>query len=891
MRHRVLSPLVFSLLTALMLAPAQAEARAPMTPLGADAFQPPEAVFKTLTRRRQHAQAMALARRTFAEATSRRRQKAWRKRFGKARKKTVRATLKQSKTAYRRLDFSQAVALSHTADRHFLTELPQVATFAKRKRRSRARRLPGARIRKAIARKLMKPVKRQLRKGNFRAAYEATARTVALFGADDPLTGGMVAAIRSRIFQNVDVYVAEKQWNQAYELLNLVAKTEPKRAAEVASRRELVTAHAELSSGAAAAAMNRASRVYEGTPTPSLKARSRSLFERAQKLATKRLIAAANDALRSAKYRHAVSLAAKADGLASIRLSGVRGTNGAALPGDVIRMAARTQLLTPARTALSQRQYEAAYVAVSAFFDVFPKDAQGVALRTSIRRTIYNESDRFMERGDFKRARRILNIVARYEPHRADEVRRRKKGIKVARAEALDRRAAALEASGDLLGAWALSRKAASLGFAPARQRARWMRDALTHRGTIGVSLTGYGKRANAYVAKLTKGIERISGAAMTTQRAAAPLSVSLDTPWPRCYDSAKVRHDRRSYSLFRQTPNPKWSRLDREIRDRRQKVERARTEAQSAKKLMDAALNKLTRCANAEGAAKGRVTRAAEVKADTQRTLDRVQKKLREISKRLKKAEIAQRRERPKAAVDVAALKAKLLKLEKRIRKLNKAIAQAERDLTAAKRVYQQERSRCRALRDAYDKRRNVQAEAGERLNRQRRQLTDLQRRFKGTPRFNKVVDKRSVSLPITRVRRTCRSVVAVTMKPRRGPSQTHQLERSLYTEDDTHRGHSEAGIAPDPLRFPSTDKALIHQADREMRPAALAMVERAIQERFSRRLKRANKAYQQGDSRRAATIWMAVWLAAPQRLPARAQRLLGDHLAQAYGLRGRLP
>jgi len=892
MRRSLVVSTVLSLAFAVAIPSLQAVAKPASRPVPLDApmkvVPTSEQAFKQLVKARQYTEAMALARNVYPTTVTKKRRKAWNKRFKKARKAAVKTVLKQAKVAYKKVDYPNAVQLSHAADRHFLLELPWVEPLgkAKKKKKRKIKRLPGEKLRKAIAKKLMKPVKKHMKKGDFVAAYAATAPIVQLFGANDPRSGGVIATIRASIFKAVDGHVAQKRWNQAYDLLNLVAKTEPKRATEVKTRRELVTVQAELAAGADQKAMERARGTYEATRQPELKGRARALFLQAQKTSINRIMASANAELRAARYKRAVELASDADGLWAVRLSGPQQQNQGARPGAGIRTAARNQLLSPARNALKKGQFEAAYVAVASFFDVFPNDAEGQSVRGSIRATIYARSDGFMQQGDFKSARRILNIVERYEPNRAGEVQRRKQGIKVARAEALDRHSAGAEANGDFLGAWALARRSFALGFAPADQRVRRMRRKLARRGRVNVNVVGYGKRATKHTDAVINRVAQLPGVAARPRGANATLSVTVNAPWPRCYENANVRYENRGYNVYRKVANPNWPQADRRVRDLRQQKKRAQADLAKTKKALNVWLNRLTQCATREGAAKGRLKRATDDQAEVKRRFDRVSKNLKQAKKKLKKAQAAKKAGKNKDAV-ITALTMEIGRLEQRKIKLGNKLNKANKELAAAKKALNQASTECARVRSEQQRLRNVNTNAQNRLMRVNNDLRKAERRLQKTPRFNQVADRRTVSMQITRVRRTCRAIVDVTVQPPRGASWAQRLERSRFTEDDTHPAYPVAKIAANPLRFPANDRGMVREADRQMRNQVVGVVERSVSSWYSRKLTHAEKAARRGDMQRAATIWMTMWLATPERLPAAAKQRLSDHLARTYKLR----
>lgn len=850
--------------------------------------------YESLYKGRQFHASAKLAAQRYVSSASKREAKKWAKRFKKARKLAIKGALKEGKAAFKRKDFKETLRAASLADAAAAETLPRLATAKPKpaKKRKKRKKLAGDKLRKAVTKRLMKPVKAATKRGDFVGAYAATAPIVAFFG-DDPATESVVGSVRTAVYRAADNHTNRGEFAQAHQLLSLVAKTEPRRAAEVSGRKAVVTGEEQLRSGSHKAAMNTAQGAMKAATLDAVRNGLGRIFNRAKGLAVSKEMTHARQALAKAQFQEAVNRSRAADQL-SRRFIGTppKPDSQATGPGTTIRVQAHGALMGPPKAALARGDYGSAYAGLDPLFRVFPQDADGRALRGAIRGKIYGESNALMANNRFKAARKILAIVVRYEPQRRAEVDRRKQGIKVAKAESFDRSAADAEAKGDDLGAWALARRSLSMGFAPARDRARRIRRRLRQSGQFAVRLDMYGDagRAKKHRAGVERVLGKVPGIARGKRQHGRPLTVAVNVPWPRCFQTQQEFLKNFNYMTYRQVPNPQWDTAKRRQASVAGRWQTSNKQLTKARRNAKAALGQLTRCASDEGKAKGWIRRANRTLKDETGRLNRTKKMLVGARKRLTKAEADHKKGKKGAGSILLVTRMEVGRLQQQEIKDGNRVHKAKGQAKNAKIAVDKATRSCNSIRTHQRSTESRRSSAVSNFTRVDGELRRANKVVSRTPKFNKVGTKHSAPVRVARVRRTCPVTADVTVRGRRGKGKTQRLDHPRFTEDDTHRGHAKAGIRADPLKLRHSDVTLVKDADSVLAKQVRKTVRKAIADRFDRRRKRAEAAWSTGRQHEAATIWLSLWFGAPERLSRADQQRLSQYLGNQYKLRSPL-
>ena len=533
---------------------------------------------------------------------------------------------------------------------------------------------------------------------------------------------------------------------------------------------------------------------------------------------------------------------------------------------------------------ISTDNYIAAYELSARMRGLYPRHRSVKPLLTSCREHFYAASEQHAKAQDFRTALATLNVVQQYEPSMKNDVAHRRASLEQRWAVNLATRGAEHETAQRHGAAAALYGRAYEVG--QQNQHLDAMRRNSQHlrkqgRFVLAVHTTEKGA-ASQLVSRVSKKVRAVEGLSLPTDHDdGASLIATISSAATDCRQQAKHEQGAQPYvSGHRQEVNPTHTQVASNVAALERDVDSSKRLHDGAVRTAGRAQAKANHCDHVElPPVERRAATTQSAVAEAKLAVQRLKQREKNMRDRLDGLPPQAQQRRPR--------------IEKRLQRVRKALAEARRQLHKAKRAHQQAQSEFRRTQQlcvsdhASASRAQQQADQHDRQRRgDVERLATAQSKLSSTPAHVTVEVLDTFMYTIEHVTRSCEVSAALALQPAWTSGENRSLRAAEDTRDTTHSGYPRYGVAPNPLRFASSDAELIDNAHDEAASDAAAAIAQHTAAYYEHMTQNAVD-IADNDPHGATDLMLAMLLAAPGQLTKSRKERLSQHLAKHYDLK----
>ena len=532
---------------------------------------------------------------------------------------------------------------------------------------------------------------------------------------------------------------------------------------------------------------------------------------------------------------------------------------------------------------LRKNDHQAAYGISARLRDVYPQHPAVADLLERCRRHFYARAEQHASHEAFGAAIRAIDTVEHFEPALRHEVRQRRAHMQRRWAARIARDAAGHERAQHRGAAAALYARAYEIAHQP-KHLAALRRNTAPLRAEGRFVLVVHTDRqghANTIVARIREQARRVEGLSLPTpDDDGASLIATVSSARARCHQDTELEQGEQPFvSGYRQRPNPERERLANDIAALERRRDDQRHAFDTARRRARTSHAEALRCDRQTLApAQTRVSEAHQTLVRAQQRHHRLRHKTDHLQTKLDAL--------PAAAPQRAQLVEQLEELRRRLHRAEQQVRSAKQHIRRHRRQRDRAAQQCARKHDGADRQRHEVDKLAERRADSEQRLGAARSALSATPSYIEVEVIDTFRFPIQHITRWCEVSASLDLTPAWTDGQQRTFTARYHTRDRTHDAYPRYGVAPDPLRFPSDDAALIDDADRRAAAKAVAVIARKTSEYYAHMTQNAFDSAAQ-DPHGATDLMLAMLLAAPGQLSAQHKRRLSQHLARNYHLR----